>query len=714
MSTVNLNPYLQGSYWRQALTEALSGSIHDWIFIFKACLAVMASGWIAFRLELDAPGTAMLTCAIVINPKSGLVLAKSFYRIIGTLIGSLVAVCLVASFPQQRELLLGGISLWLGLCAGGAALLRNFKSYGFVLAGYTTAIVIIPVVDNPLGIFDSAVMRTITVLLGILVTAVVTDAILPQGLSKILRNSIFKQFTGFFTFVQNSLPNNLKRLDLEQAHFHFGRQAVEIENLLSSAVFEDTHIRAASPHIRQLNQRLMRVSSTYCMLLILMDRLQRANTEVHGAVAQLFTSVSWISSQVDLAAAPVIRANTPLFLLKSTRIQLKARAVQLRKRLNQGSQQLEFDAGAELIMRFVDDLETYTNAYTGFINPNNSPIPLNPEETTFIHGDDWLGAVLAAALSTGAILVGSLFWILTAWPSGGGMVVIAGVLCALMASSVPNLKKALGLLWIAWIIGNLLAFLCTFLVLSHMDGFTLLTAGMIPFLIPIFYLYTRPSLASLGAFIALSFLLLVEPAFTQNFDVPQYINQAIALLLGLGLVNVAFILFTNASESDFFYRRLIYKLRSEVVRACYKPLQNAHYRLESATHDRCRQAILYTGENTRAAQHFLAWALSVHEVGRIIIELRTNQQQISKYLQQRLNRVITAIATLYETPKSRYLLHAQRIVASTLRMANSAHVSNIAQYLYLLHLALTDQDSVLASYLPKHTSKAAKEITHAG
>jgi uncharacterized membrane protein YccC len=74
----------------------------------------------------------------------GLVLAKSFYRIIGTLVGAAVALLLIALFAQERVLFLGAIALWVGLCTFGSQYARNFTAYGFVLSGYTAAIVGIP------------------------------------------------------------------------------------------------------------------------------------------------------------------------------------------------------------------------------------------------------------------------------------------------------------------------------------------------------------------------------------------------------------------------------------------------------------------------------------------------------------------------------------------------------------------------------------------
>src|SRR5260221_14769218 len=114
------------------------------IFAAKTTASALIALLIAFTFNLDQPQWALLTVFIVSQPQSGLVLAKSFYRIIGTLIGAAVALLLVALFAQERMLFLGVLALWIGVCTFGSQYARNFAAYSFVLSGYTAAIVGIP------------------------------------------------------------------------------------------------------------------------------------------------------------------------------------------------------------------------------------------------------------------------------------------------------------------------------------------------------------------------------------------------------------------------------------------------------------------------------------------------------------------------------------------------------------------------------------------
>jgi uncharacterized membrane protein YccC len=107
-------------------------------------VALLLALYIAFWLGLDDPRWSFLTVFVVAQPDSGLVLAKSFYRILGTIAGLFVATALVFILPQYGELFLIAVAIWICFCSFAARAVRSFASYGFQLAGYTVAIVGIP------------------------------------------------------------------------------------------------------------------------------------------------------------------------------------------------------------------------------------------------------------------------------------------------------------------------------------------------------------------------------------------------------------------------------------------------------------------------------------------------------------------------------------------------------------------------------------------
>ena len=123
------------------IKAALTSNWVPGIFGAKTTISGLLALLIAFAFNLDQPKWALLTVFIVAQPQSGLVIAKSFYRIIGTVVGAAGALVLVSLFAQERVLFLGALALWIAVCTYASKQARNFASYGFVLAGYTAAIV---------------------------------------------------------------------------------------------------------------------------------------------------------------------------------------------------------------------------------------------------------------------------------------------------------------------------------------------------------------------------------------------------------------------------------------------------------------------------------------------------------------------------------------------------------------------------------------------
>ncbi|STQ93428.1 Fusaric acid resistance protein family [Janthinobacterium lividum] len=49
-----------------------------WIYVGKTLIAAFCALWLAYRLGLDSPSTAMTTTIILALPSSGMVLEKAF------------------------------------------------------------------------------------------------------------------------------------------------------------------------------------------------------------------------------------------------------------------------------------------------------------------------------------------------------------------------------------------------------------------------------------------------------------------------------------------------------------------------------------------------------------------------------------------------------------------------------------------------------------
>jgi uncharacterized membrane protein YccC len=133
----------------------------------RLALTSVVAVYLAMLLELDRPewaGWTVLSVSLATRASS---LQKSLWRAISTIAGCVVAVALTANFAQSTLAFDAAIALWLGLLTAPASMERGQRSYGFALMGYTVPIVTLGNVEQPDLVFQVAVDRCSTLLLGI-------------------------------------------------------------------------------------------------------------------------------------------------------------------------------------------------------------------------------------------------------------------------------------------------------------------------------------------------------------------------------------------------------------------------------------------------------------------------------------------------------------------------------------------------------------------
>src|SRR5258708_35526697 len=122
---------------------------------FEIWVALAVSYYIAFILELNSAAGAGTGLLILVGPTQGMVLSKAIYRVAGTLFGAVFAIILTSLFSQDRTMLIAVFSVYMACLVAIATLLRYFRAYGCILAGYTVALISITDIDAPTATFPA-------------------------------------------------------------------------------------------------------------------------------------------------------------------------------------------------------------------------------------------------------------------------------------------------------------------------------------------------------------------------------------------------------------------------------------------------------------------------------------------------------------------------------------------------------------------------------
>ncbi|HET6555424.1 MAG TPA: FUSC family protein [Dyella sp.] len=689
------------------LGEFLATERQAWIFVVKCLLAFYIAAWLSMLFQLEQPSTTMITVSIVMHPHSGMVLAKSFYRAIGTCAGSLCGVLLMAAFPQQRELFLLSLSLWVGLCAGGAVLYRNFMSYGFVLAGYTAAIVALPAINNPYNVFDSAMMRVSEVLLGIVVAGLISDTVLPERLRQVLRSAARQHYAHFIEFARGSLGGAIPREKMEQAHLQFVRAAVQLEDLRASVIFEDPEARARSSRMQLLNLRYMAAATTFQSLHHLINRLQRNHhPRTAGALIHLYAPVGEaLSPPPSERAVPRLIATR----LEACEAQLPPLAAELREALRQDPELLlEFDSGATLLYRFVSELRDFTSL-EATLRETQGRLQGTVERVDFKRANDYAAPLIAVVRTFLTMITLSAFWILTGWPFGPSAMLLATIFSGLLATS-PSPLSATANTWIGYAVGMAAAYVVVFWIMPGSDGFTMFVLSTMPLLLIGPYLTTRnATLPGIGAGYTLGFVYILAVKNPMVYNPEHFLNDAIASLFGLMMSGAAFMVIPTVIGTGWLRRRQLAQLRRQVSFAATAPMEGLLYRFESANRDLFQQIVQFTQPHSAESRSLLAWGLAVHDSGRAVIELRQDMSHadLPPPLMEVMHRAVDSLARLYDAPDNarwrqadRAVDHAITLTTQTLPQARASCQPALA-HLLQLRTALRDDESALAPYIVK-------------
>lgn len=701
--------------WRDAWRAWAQTDGLAWIYLAKAlCAAFLALG-VSMALDLPAPKTAMTTVFIVMQPQSGPVLAKSFYRLAGTFIGLIVTVALVGLFAQQPELFLLSVALWIALCTAGAARNRNFRSYGFVLAGYTAALIGLPSSQAPDTTFMTATTRVSAIVIGILSAGFVSALVFPRHTSEQMRDTVRKRFSAFVEYVSATLAGKLDRAQIEKVQTGFAASVVGFEAQRSTAVFEQPELRLRAGRLARLNSEFMAASSRYHALHQLMNRLRASSPQAVAALEPYFREIAPLLVHDGAPIRTAAEATHVEAQLSGYREALprRVRAQRAQLETEPGFPLLDFDTATELLYRFITDLHDYAATYASLSTSTH-------ERERWIERyephTNLTASVIAGLRAAVILLLAGAFWIVTAWPSGLMLTLNTATICALVSSSPQPARTAAQMTW-GTALAVLAGFVVEFWVYPHIDGFVLLCAMLTPFLAFGVWLSLKTKHAGAGMGYLIFFCFLAGPDLVTHYDPAGFMNDALALVLSMLIATIAFaVLFPPTAP--WLKRRLFADLREQVVLACGARLADARGRFDSRTRDLMFQAHTLSADQPDTQRDALRWMFAVLEVGHAVLDLRHELAGLPRdpaygaetAWRRAIESARAALAALFRAPQAEHFATAFASIDTAIAQTRQTltelapprderrRLQRILSQLHFIRSALLDPDSPLAAF----------------
>ncbi|PWV61238.1 FUSC family protein [Plasticicumulans acidivorans] len=567
--------------------------------VFGALLAL----WLAYWFELSTPFSAATTVLLVAQPMHGMVLAKSLYRLGGTLIGALMALLLTAAFAQHPEMFILSFGLWMAVCNFASTLLRSFRSYGAILAGYTVALIALPAYGHPQDIFALTVARVSTVGLGIVCSAVVASLTSVRSAERSLSTALANTCTALAAYARQALTT----CDAEALREPRRKLAATISGfdaLLEFAALE------SSVGVAELSRALRSTAVAMFGALTAAAAAQEALARLPAAQrAALAGTLDEFGAVLQSLAAGVV----PGPQLEVQEAQLAACAARLESAFV--ADDLARLSVLDRLRELADELALCLDGLAALSGQR----PLR-RSVRLAHHRDYGWAAINATRSALVVWLAGALWFVSAWPMGELM----------LAMIVPNI----GLLSLRdhpardavdFVIGSSLASLAAYLyliaVLPQISGFALLALALgIPLLLAV-VASMRPATAFIGVGFYVFFITLLAPTNPMVYAPETLLNSALATVGGAIITAVVYRLVLPVG-SRRHVRALVAAIHDDLYLLIRERSLDAAPHWESRMHERLVQLGARLRAEGSLRERLMRSGFAALRIGREVLRLR--------------------------------------------------------------------------------------------
>lgn len=508
------------------------------LFSGKSFAAAMLAMYLASRAGLPRPFWALMTTYVVAHPLAGAVRSKALYRFCGTLIGSTATVLLVPALSNAPELLTLVLALWVGLCLCISLFDRTPRSYVFMLAGYTAALIGFPSVQTPLALFDTAVARVEEIGLGIFCATLVHSLVFPAGLAPTVLGLLDRTLVDARKWLGDLLQPagrssqaDPRRLDDDRRRL--AGDITQLRLLSTHVPFDTTHLRWTAGAIRTMQDRVAALTPA---LSAVEDRLQ-ALEDAEGRLAPdvaavLAQAAQWLRDEAEPGGDPAARAQA-LQALRQAIGALSATPADAATPPAAWGRALRIGLSGRL-EELVDGWTACAQLRQDIDEGLKGAAPLRRTAALgarALHRDYGM-ALLSALAAVIAICLCGAFWIVTGWPMGSAATMMAAVFCCFFATMDDPVPAIHGFLkWTLWSIP--ISAVYVLVLMPTVQDFGMLVAICAPLFLVLGLYLPRPThfMPAMALIFGVAGTLALHD--TASSDLVSFINSMIGQIVGV-------------------------------------------------------------------------------------------------------------------------------------------------------------------------------------
>ncbi|WP_457151894.1 FUSC family protein [Mesorhizobium sp. P5_C1] len=599
-------------YFETSLAGLTQPTRSDWIFSLRTVSAGLIALLVAYALELDHPQWAMMTVFIVAQPVAGMVLAKGFYRLLGTLAGGIAAIGITTIFGTSPWVLVTVLAVWIGICTFVSSLLRNPEAYGAALAGYTAMIIGLPAFGQPHVVVDLAVARCAEIMLGIVCAGLTSRLILPKLASDAIISRLKRCILDLATYAGGAFSGGDPAI-LSGLH---RKLVADTQTLGEMRAYARLETASFAPRAHPVRRTIGQLLSALSAARALHSHAAPKNAALIPVRSELQALVS------ELAAKPGALDDTAPWVARLDAISVKARQMPDAS-ADQGDDRVGTITRLTIAADFAEALKQVLRGLDALRAPVTRLARGSRQPALVVHRD-YAGASRNAVRAALATLLVTAFWLTTKWSETAGTVILVAVVSSLFAARPDPVQVSWG-----FFKGTLLALPFAFLVgqvaLPALPGFGWFMLLVVPILVPTALAMANPRHVGVATAFAINFLAFLSPHQAMAYDPAPFFAGSASVLVGILLAIGVFILVLPA-DPWLAANRIVRAMREDLARLCLHERVPRRSAFESLAYDRINQLMPLVQNAGRKGDAVLGGGVAAVTVGLEVLRLRDASQ----------------------------------------------------------------------------------------
>ena len=501
------------STW-QRWAGALGFHVPVLAFALRTAFAAFVALLVAYAIGLEHPHWAAMSAWASSQPLREHLLARGFYRFAGSVVGVLFAVALVLVAQDSLRVLALGLALWCGFCAFWGNAQRGYMVYGWMLAGYSAAMVVLLHHGPAAGITHLAWDRMLTVVTGVAAALAISWCFAPRRKAAVL--------------IGQSRAVIAKVLQSAQAQVQgtSSAQGVDTTSLLSQLAQVEELLELYPEGSRRASQTAQAIHWQQSQAMELVYQMaahagaarpaQIVPVPCAEAVAAVVERLQFAPQTDEAALANAVQHAAQQLQAHSDAHPLVVHMLHLLQALQSGLAVEQRDLGAA------------TN-----LSVQPQPLPVLPKHR------DWLGARQAGLRTGGTMLLVGLLWAWTGSSTiGFGLLGLSVML--LVFSSFESPSRTMAFVLRGQIIGAVLALICQAVVWPLAQSSTQMVWMVLPFALMGGLLFAHQRTAAGALDTNMAMFILLAPRFPDPLSMGEHTSMALAIVAGPALAWVVY------------------------------------------------------------------------------------------------------------------------------------------------------------------------------